>query len=158
LAECTPPEITLGSNPTICAGTTNTELSYTSTSGSPNEYRIDFDDAGFTDVNWSALPASPIPLILPAAAASGTYNATLWVRNDIDCESGPVSFTITIEPDNTINLTSGNNIQPVCINDAIQNITYIATGATGADIHRPAGWGNGKLFRGRHNHQRNTNS
>ena len=37
------PTITLGSNPTVCSGTTTTNLTYSAVSGSPDEYRIDYD-------------------------------------------------------------------------------------------------------------------
>ncbi|MBI5218028.1 MAG: hypothetical protein HY958_03765, partial [Bacteroidia bacterium] len=44
--------------------------------------------------------------------------------------SSPVS--VQVVPNNTITLTSGNNVQTRCINTAISNITYSTTGATGA--------------------------
>lgn len=73
------PTITLGSSPTVYRGTTSASLTYSGTSGNPNQYSIDFDaaaeSAGFADVSWSALGGSPISLTVPAAAAAATYNA-----------------------------------------------------------------------------------
>jgi gliding motility-associated-like protein len=53
-----------------------------------------------------------------------------------------VSFTITVTPNNTINLTSAVNTdnQTVCTGTALVNITYATVGATGATISGlPAG-------------------
>ena len=50
--------------------------------------------------------------------------------------------TITVTPNNTINLTSasGTDAQTICFNSAITNITYSTTGATGATFSGlPAG-------------------
>ncbi|MCX6243595.1 MAG: T9SS type A sorting domain-containing protein [Bacteroidetes bacterium] len=53
------------------------------------------------------------------------------------CTGTPVSFTITANPNATISLTSapGTNIQSLCINTPITNITYsIGGGGTGAGV------------------------
>jgi hypothetical protein len=50
------------------------------------------------------------------------------------CEGDPVTILITVQPLNTILLTSavGTDDQTVCINTPILDITYATTGATGA--------------------------
>ncbi|HEX9005557.1 MAG TPA: putative Ig domain-containing protein, partial [Blastocatellia bacterium] len=93
--------ITLGVSPTVLQGTTSANLPYTATTGSPNQYSIDYDTtantAGFVDVSNATLTASPIVLVIPGAAAAATYNATLTVRDSATgCISSSVSFTVTV--------------------------------------------------------------
>jgi len=95
------PTITLGANPSVLPGATSANLPYSATGGSPNQYSIDYNaaanTAGFVDVTNAALTASPIVLVVPGAAASGTYNATLTVRNSTTgCVSSATAFTVTI--------------------------------------------------------------
>ena len=96
------PTITF-TNPSVCRGTTTTNLAYSATTGSPNQYSIDYDATaeaqGFVDVTNVTLPASPIVLTVPAGAAASTYNATITVRNTttgcVSSSSGG-AFTITV--------------------------------------------------------------
>ncbi|MEQ8681870.1 MAG: Ig-like domain-containing protein, partial [Cyclobacteriaceae bacterium] len=101
LSDPTSPTISLGSNPEICAGENTASLSYSATSGSPNQYSIDFDATAegqsFNDVNLSALGVSPITIAVPAGAVPGTYNATLTVTNSTtNCVSSASAITITV--------------------------------------------------------------
>jgi CSLREA domain-containing protein len=93
--------ITLGASPSVVQGTTSANLPYTATTGSANQYRIDYDTAaeaaGFVDVAATNLPASPIALVVPGMAAATTYNATLTVLNGTTgCASSSVPFTVTV--------------------------------------------------------------
>ncbi len=67
------PTITLGLNPSVCSGDVLANLTYSATTGSPDQYSIAYSaaahTAGFADVVNSVLPASPISLIVPGAAA-----------------------------------------------------------------------------------------
>lgn len=91
--------ITLGSNPTVCFGTTTANLTYSATTGTPTLYSIDFDAAaegqGFIDVTDASLPASPIVIAVPGTAAAGTYNATLTVKTNT-CTSASYAITVTV--------------------------------------------------------------
>jgi gliding motility-associated-like protein len=81
------PTITLGANPSVCSGTTTANLTYSGTTGSPDQYSIDFDatanTAGFVDLVNAPLPSSPIVITVPGVAAAGVYNANLTVRNSV---------------------------------------------------------------------------
>ncbi len=142
----TEPTITLGANPVVCVGTTTANLTYSAVTNTPDQYSIDFDAAaeaqGFVDVVNAALPASPIVITI-TGAVPGTYNALLRIRNSTTgCLSNNYPITVTINPNNTIALTSapGTNAQTVCINTPIVNITYATTTATGATFSGlPAG-------------------
>lgn len=94
------PTITLGTNPSVCQGTTSTNLTYSATTETPTDYEIDFDvvaqGQGFVDVAWTALPASPIVITVPGGAAAGTYNAVLRVRNANLCVSNNYNITVTV--------------------------------------------------------------
>ena len=69
------------------------------------------------------------------ALSAGAYNLT--ARNSSGCTSTATGITVNVAPittNNTIALSSasGSNNQTTCINEAIANITYATTGATGA--------------------------
>lgn len=105
------PTITLGTSPSVCPGSTSANLGYSATSGSPDQYSIDFDStaesAGFSDVALTSLGASPIVLTVPGGAAAGTYNGTLTVRrNSTGCSGTPVAFTVTIYSAPTVTVNS----------------------------------------------------
>ncbi|MBW6492258.1 MAG: T9SS type A sorting domain-containing protein [Lentimicrobium sp.] len=93
------PTITLGDFPAVCEGSTSASLPYTATTGSPDQYRIDYDaaaeTAGFEDITYTTLPESPVVLTIPSTP--GTYNGTLYVKNSTTtCESVEYPFTVTI--------------------------------------------------------------
>ncbi len=52
------------------------------------------------------------------------------------CTGTPTTYTYTVNPNNTVNLTSasGTDAQTVPVNTPITNITYATTGATGATV------------------------
>src|SRR5690606_4693962 len=123
------PTITLGANPSVCAGSTSALLPYTATTATPDQYSIDFngaaETAGFVDVVNAALPASPITITVPGAAAPGTYNATITVRNTgTGCVSATQNITVTIVANPTITLGPDPS---VCIGATTANLAYTAT-------------------------------
>lgn len=69
----------------ICKDKLTADLPYVATGGCPDKYKIVYDAAakaiGFQDIPYSALPASTIPLAVPAGAPIGTYNGYLTVLN-----------------------------------------------------------------------------
>ena len=95
------PSLTLGANPQVCQGTTAANLTYSSPSGGPNQYSINYDATaegqGFVDVPNTILPASPIVLVVPVGAAVGVYNAVLTVNNTINgCPGASYPITVTV--------------------------------------------------------------
>ena len=96
------PTITLGSSPSVCKGVTSASLPYSATTGSPNQYSITYNataiSAGFANVSFTTLPASPITLTVPAAAGAATYNGTITVKNTTTgCSStATTAFTVTV--------------------------------------------------------------
>jgi hypothetical protein len=104
------PTITLGTNPTVCAGSTFANLPYSATTASPTTYSIDWNlaaqGAGFIDVINAILPASPIVLVVPAAAPAGTYTGILTVSTG-SCTS--INYTISV----TINSISPGTLGPI---------------------------------------------
>ncbi|WP_243350311.1 beta strand repeat-containing protein, partial [Parabacteroides sp. FAFU027] len=65
--------------------------------------------------------------------ASGTFNYSVTTTGN-SCVVATANGTLTVNPDNTITLSSaaGTDAQTKCINTAITTITYATTGATGA--------------------------
>ncbi len=95
------PTITLGSHPAVCQGATSASLTYSATTGSPDQYSLDFDSTaegeGFADVVLSSLPSSQITITVPGAAAAGTYTAALTVKNTTTgCVSGNYPITVKV--------------------------------------------------------------
>jgi hypothetical protein len=114
---CVNPTISLGAFPSVCSGVTSANLPYTGTTGTPNQYSIDYNDAantaGFADVTNATLTASPIVLVVPGAAAAATYNGTLTVRNSTNgCSSGTYPITVTVKPIPTV--TNNPLTQTIC--------------------------------------------
>src|SRR5690606_23014026 len=111
--------------PSVCVGTTSANLGYSATTGTPNQYSIDFNAAaqaqGFVDVVNAALPATPIVITVPGAAAPGTYTGTLTVRNNATgCVSATQPVSVTILPSPTITLGANPS---VCVGATSANLT-----------------------------------
>jgi len=124
------PTITLleSVNP-VCSGINTANLPYSATTGSPNQYRIDYDtdaeNAGFTDISYTSLVSSPISLTVPSTP--GTYNGTIYVKNTgTTCESIAYPFTITINP-----LPQGSLIGNTICSGGTGQLTWTATSGTG---------------------------
>ncbi len=112
------PTITPATPLSVCAGTTSTTFTYTST-GTPTTYSIDWDaaanTAGFSDVVDAVLTASPQSITLPVGAAAATYTGSLTVKNASGCTSVAQNISVT--------LTSGPVISgktSVCLGETLQ--------------------------------------
>jgi gliding motility-associated-like protein len=114
-------------NQSLCINTPITNITYATT--------------GATGATFAGLPAGVtgnwIPNVVTISGtptASGPFNYTITLTGG--CGTVTANGTITVTPDNTMNLTSaaGTNNQTLCINTPIINITYSTTGATGATI------------------------
>ncbi|MEP0937168.1 MAG: Ig-like domain-containing protein, partial [Cyclobacteriaceae bacterium] len=144
------PSLTLGANPEVCFGETSTSIAYTGATGSPDQYMIDYDATaegqGFVDVAISALPSSPISLVVPAAAIAGTYNADLVITNSgTSCNSSALPFTVTINaypttPTVTAQTTGDATPEISGSADNGSNITVIVGGATYTTVATATGW------------------
>jgi hypothetical protein len=112
-------------NQTPCINTSITNITYATT--------------GATGATFSGLPAGvtgnwggDVATISGTPSVSGTFNYTVTLTGG--CGIVTATGTITVTPANTIALSSavGTDIQTVCINTLLANITYATTGATGA--------------------------
>jgi len=67
---------------------------------------------------------------------TGNYNVMVVETNSTGCAGEPTTVTVTVNPLNTIALSSatGTDGQTVCINSPVTNITYATTGATDATV------------------------
>ena len=109
----------------ICTGDNYAGIKYTAAGNpeAPNQYLIDADAAaeaaGFTDVDWKALTASPLSYPVPANVKPGKYNFIFKVRDSNCQEPCEASDPFTIEvkaPDNNL-VCSGQvnvNLQDGC--------------------------------------------
>ncbi|MEP4533759.1 MAG: Ig-like domain-containing protein, partial [Cyclobacteriaceae bacterium] len=120
------PTMTLGSNPEVCAGTASTSITYSATTGSPDQYSINFDaaanTAGFVDVSDVALPAGSIPITVGTSTA-GTYSAVITIKNSsISCTTD-YNISVTVNPNPTITLGTSPE---VCQGEISANLPYSA--------------------------------
>ena len=101
------PTITLGTNPSVPAGSTSANLTYSGTSGGASTYSVVYSSAahtaGFSDVTGLAI-TTPIVLTVPGTAPAAIYSGTLTVTN-ATCASINYPITVTI--------TSGSDAAPV---------------------------------------------
>ncbi|NJK93623.1 MAG: hypothetical protein HC905_00680, partial [Bacteroidales bacterium] len=67
----------------------------------------------------------------PMALVAGTAYYYCVVTGTCGFSTSAVSGAFTVTPENTITLSTGNNIQTKCINTAIIDIGYTTSGATG---------------------------
>ena len=119
------PTITLGTNFSVCSGTSSTNLIYSSTTGNPDRYNIIFDASaiavGFVNITNAVLPSGSISLTIPANAPSATYHFSIVVMNSsTGCISSQISRTITINSIPSINSSPIN--QTICSETAINQI------------------------------------
>ncbi|NOU17155.1 MAG: T9SS type A sorting domain-containing protein [Bacteroidales bacterium] len=107
------PTITLGTMPSVCFGITTANLPYSTTTGTPNTYSIDFDvaanNAGISDVANTSLPSSQIPISLPNNITAGTYNGVLQVSNANGCTSNAYNISVTINDLPDIKITGSSS-------------------------------------------------
>ena len=112
-----------------CAGSTSTNLHYGATTGSPNQYSINFDDASFTDIVNAAVTPTPLAISIPTAAAPGNYSAILTVTNSTTgCSNAGIPITITVVGLPVPTITSGP--ANACVNST-GNVYITQAGKTG---------------------------
>lgn len=153
--------ITISTIPTIltsaatadrCSSTSpqSTTLSYTLTTGSPNQYSITWDAAallaGLVNVGFTALPASPMSVPIAGGVAAGTYNGTITVRNAAGCTSTGYAFTVTIRP--TPGITASATAANRCFSSSAQTSTLTYSATTNSPTHYTITWNAAALAAG----------
>jgi gliding motility-associated-like protein len=145
------PTITLGANPSVCSGITIANLTYSATTGVPDQYSIVYSAAahaaGFVDVTNAALPASPISLVVPGTAPVATYTGDLTVRNSTTgCVSGTYAISVTIKDSPVPTFTAQPGASACSATDVTYttqagqtNYVWIFTGVLGTDYSITSG-------------------
>lgn len=118
---------------TVCINTPLTGITYATT--------------GATGASFTGLPtgvtgtwSGNVVTISGTPTVSGAFSYTVTLTGG--CGTITTTGTISVTPNNTVTLSSatGTDAQTRCINNAITNITYATTGATGATFSGlPAG-------------------
>lgn len=110
-------------SPAIASSAT---FAYTGSLASPNQYTLTWSPAGPTDVTaFTALPASPISVSIPAGTAANTYTGTLTIKNSTTGCTNTYTLTLTINP---APLISG--VLPLCPGGATATLTGSPTGGS----------------------------
>ena len=112
---------------TVCINTAITNITYATTGATGATFTgLPAGVTGSWAANVATISGSPTTTV----GSPFSYTVTLTGG----CGTLSANGTITVNPDNTITLTSipGTDAQSVCLNTPITNITYSTTGATGA--------------------------
>jgi hypothetical protein len=88
----------------ICSGFGVLKINYSSTANNPDMYSLAWGslaiNAGFADVPYISLPASPINIAMPITATVATYDGVLLLKNANNCvNTYPFSLVVQNPPD-----------------------------------------------------------
>jgi len=88
----------------VCRGLSAFKLAYSNTTNSPSMYSIGWNTAattaGFSNVGYTTLTASPINIPVPVNVALNTYSGIFYIRNANNCISTyPFSLIVQNPPD-----------------------------------------------------------
>lgn len=130
------PTVTPSAIAAVCEYSTSASMPFTTT-GNPNQYSIDWDNAantaGIADVNAATLTASPLSITLPSTAPAGTYTGSLTVINSLTPDTSVAqNISITITPAPIISVHPSTTIQNVCQNGAVTPLSVAATAGSGS--------------------------
>ena len=98
-----------------CTGT-GYSIAYHLISGTPDEYRVDFDDNRITDVNWTALSSASangtVDITLPATLPTGDYTMNVIFRDSQypGLESTPLTVNIHVNLPETYTMPLFDNV------------------------------------------------
>jgi hypothetical protein len=91
------PSISLGAVPSRCEGLTSVSVPYTSATGGPTTYSVDWSPAanaaGINDITNAALSGGVLSLAMPASGGIGSFDGTVTVSNG-SCTSDPYNAHI----------------------------------------------------------------
>jgi len=130
------------SNQSFCNTTGSANFSVAANGDSPFIYQWQYYNGSSWNSVVNGTPAgatytnaNTTTMTVAGITAANTYQYRCYVTNCAATQTATSNAaTLTVTPNNTISLTSGNVPQTVCINTAISNITYNTTGATGASV------------------------
>lgn len=130
------PTITPSPIAAVCEHNTSASLSFTTT-GSPNQYNIDWDNAanaaGIADISTANLPASPLNIPLPPSAPAGTYTGSITVINNITSDTSlPQAISVTINAAPIVSVHPSTTVQNVCQFAAANQLSVTATAGSGS--------------------------
>ncbi|MDP3469427.1 MAG: cadherin domain-containing protein [Daejeonella sp.] len=116
------PSLVLGQMPTVCKGTLNADISFTSASAAPNSYSIIWDQpalsAGFVNVDpGTSFPLGSFAVNIPVNAPAAIYTGSLFIKNST-CSAPAYPIQIKINDLPEIPIISG--LQEVYVNKTIQ--------------------------------------
>ncbi len=115
----------------ICEGTA---ASFTDVSTAPPGVTL-------ANTRWDFGDGTPIENHTPGSTFThvftnpGTYTVTMFNISTANCNSTVFSRSVTVDPNHSITLTSGNNNQSLCINTMLTPINFtLGGGATGVTV------------------------
>ena len=122
--------LSANNNQTICINTPILPIAYKLSGGATTAMVSNLPPGLLQAVSGDTLTISGSP----TSTLNSPYNFTIQTTGNT-CVVDNAAGSITVNPDHTITLTSGNSTQSVCVNTAINSITYnLGGGASGATI------------------------
>jgi Secretion system C-terminal sorting domain/PKD-like domain len=121
------PSITMSSMPTICKTSNSVQFNYTSTTGSPTQYKIQWSPSivGLSDISYTTLQANSISISnIPTNQNYQNIYGLLYVKNASGCQSSP-AVQVTIQR-KTPSISSLSELS-VCTGTTSTMLPYYAT-------------------------------
>ena len=119
---------------TVCVNTAIVDIKYQLSGGATN---IVMPPVGLPPGVTASLGAAGVVTVSGMPTLVGVYNYSIQTTGNT-CLVATVTGIITVNPDHTIALTSANNMQSVCVNTPIDDITYdLGGGAAGPVTFTP---------------------
>ncbi len=125
------PSATISGTATVCLNNPNPLITFTGSNGvAPYTFYYRVNSGAETSVTTSSGNSVTVP---QATSSAGAFTYTLIRVSDANCSNIQTgSSTVTVNPNNSVSTPSSNPL--VYINNAIPDITFSTTGATGINI------------------------
>ena len=134
------PTATITGTLTVCQNAASPNITFTGTApgGTNPPYTFTYNVNGSANQTVTTVSGSSVTVAVPTTA-TGTFTYNLvsiaYATNPACSNAATGSATVTVNPNHTLVLATGANIQTVCNGTAIANITYsVGGGATSASV------------------------
>jgi uncharacterized protein (TIGR02145 family) len=134
-----PPTATISGTTSICKNAASPYITFTGISGTP-PYTFTYNINGGNNQFITTSSGNSVSVTVTTDTAGTFLYSLVGIEDVYSIAAATGNATVTINPTNTILLTSASNNPVFCVNTPVTKITYSTTGATGAIVSGlPAG-------------------